>query len=125
MRVWDVPARTPVLTLSGHAGAVRGVHVLPDGRAVTSSDDGTVRVWDVESGRETLKFLADGVAVNAVAFADGGRLITAGADRAFLATVPGARGREHPTIAGAGHFVQEDAGEELARITVDFVAATS
>ncbi|MGI8694544.1 MAG: haloalkane dehalogenase [Geodermatophilaceae bacterium] len=34
---------------------------------------------------------------------------------------PGARGREHPVIAGAGHFLQEDAGPELARHVVEFV----
>jgi hypothetical protein len=28
--------------------------------------------------------------------------------------VPGTRDQPHTTIAGAGHFVQEDAGEELA-----------
>lgn len=35
--------------------------------------------------------------------------------------VPGTRGRQHPVIADAGHFLQEDAGEELARHVVDFV----
>jgi haloalkane dehalogenase len=34
--------------------------------------------------------------------------------------VPGAAGREHPTIAGAGHFLQEDAGAELGRVVADF-----
>jgi haloalkane dehalogenase len=34
----------------------------------------------------------------------------------------GAAGREHPTIAHAGHFVQEDAGEALADAVVRFVA---
>ncbi|MDT4997393.1 MAG: haloalkane dehalogenase [Pseudonocardiales bacterium] len=39
--------------------------------------------------------------------------------------LPGARGREHPVIAGAGHFLQEDAGPELARHVVKFVTGTS
>jgi haloalkane dehalogenase len=38
--------------------------------------------------------------------------------------LPGAVGREHPTIANAGHFLQEDAGAELAAAIVNFVAAT-
>jgi haloalkane dehalogenase len=38
--------------------------------------------------------------------------------------VPGAAGREHPTIAGAGHFLQEDAGEELGRVVAEFVRST-
>ena len=30
--------------------------------------------------------------------------------------------RNHVTIAGAGHFLQEDRGEELARVVVDLIA---
>ncbi|SNR28919.1 haloalkane dehalogenase [Haloechinothrix alba] len=33
----------------------------------------------------------------------------------------GAVGREHPTITGAGHFLQEDAGERLAKSVLNFV----
>ncbi|MPY77393.1 MAG: alpha/beta fold hydrolase [Actinophytocola sp.] len=36
----------------------------------------------------------------------------------------GAAGREHPTITDAGHFLQEDAGEQLATEVVSFVRAT-
>ena len=36
-------------------------------------------------------------------------------------TMPGAAGVEHPTITGAGHFLQEDAGERLATAIVTFV----
>ena len=35
--------------------------------------------------------------------------------------VPGAQGRRHPTVAGAGHFLQEDAGTELGRLVAEFV----
>lgn len=35
--------------------------------------------------------------------------------------VPGAQGIKHPILAGAGHFIQEDAGEELARHVLAFV----
>jgi haloalkane dehalogenase len=38
--------------------------------------------------------------------------------------LPGAQGREHPTITNAGHFLQEDAGEELAAAILAFVADT-
>ena len=38
--------------------------------------------------------------------------------------VPGAAGRDHVTIAGAGHFLQEDRGTELADVVAHFVAAT-
>jgi haloalkane dehalogenase len=36
-------------------------------------------------------------------------------------TVPAAADREQPVIAGAGHFLQEDAGEELAITIAEFV----
>lgn len=37
--------------------------------------------------------------------------------------VPGAAGIEHPVLAGAGHFLQEDAGERLGQLIARFVAA--
>ena len=57
------------------------------------------------------------------AFSDGDP-ITAGADRLFEATVPGAAGRDHRVIAGGGHFLQEDRGAELAAVVVAFIADT-
>ncbi|HLF40599.1 MAG TPA: haloalkane dehalogenase, partial [Acidimicrobiia bacterium] len=50
--------------------------------------------------------------------------ITAGADAVLQARVPGAQGQPHTTIAGAGHFLQEDGGEELAEVILRFIAAT-
>lgn len=50
--------------------------------------------------------------------------ITRGGDVRFQQAVPGAAGQPHTTIAGAGHFLQEDCGEELARVIVDFIART-
>ena len=50
--------------------------------------------------------------------------ITKGGDRAFQARVPGTKGQPHTTIVGGGHFLQEDKGEELAKIVVDFLAGT-
>jgi haloalkane dehalogenase len=37
--------------------------------------------------------------------------------------VPGAKGIEHPVIEGAGHFLQEDAGERLGTVIANFVSA--
>ena len=50
--------------------------------------------------------------------------VTRGGDRAFQSRVPGTKGQPHTTIAGGGHFLQEDKGEELARVVVDFIAKT-
>jgi len=50
--------------------------------------------------------------------------ITGGADRVLLKLVPGTKGQPHTTIVGGGHFLQEDKGEELAAVVVDFMKAT-
>jgi haloalkane dehalogenase len=51
--------------------------------------------------------------------------ITKGADQALRAQIPGCEGQPHTVIAGGGHFLQEDRGEQLAHVVVDFVRATS
>jgi haloalkane dehalogenase len=48
--------------------------------------------------------------------------VTKGGDRAFIAAVPGTKNQPHTTIAGGGHFIQEDRGEELAKVIVDWLA---
>jgi haloalkane dehalogenase len=57
------------------------------------------------------------------AFSDGDP-ITAGSDRHLQARIPGAAGLPHVTIAGGGHFLQEDKGPELAQVVIDFVRTT-
>jgi haloalkane dehalogenase len=55
-----------------------------------------------------------------VAFSDGDP-ITGGMAPIFQRDMPGAQGIDHPVIRDAGHFLQEDAGEELAGYVVDFL----
>ena len=57
------------------------------------------------------------------AFSDGDP-ITGGGDRVFHKLVPGAKGLPHTTLAGGGHFLQEDVGPELARVVLDLVRAS-
>jgi haloalkane dehalogenase len=54
------------------------------------------------------------------AFSDGDPL-TRGADGLFQLLIPGAAGQAHTTITGAGHFLQEDKGEELAEVVATFM----
>jgi haloalkane dehalogenase len=51
--------------------------------------------------------------------------ITRGGDRFFQATVPGTKNQPHTTITGAGHFLQEDKGSELAQVIVNFLRSTA
>lgn len=64
-------------------------------------------------GRRTQPFVT--------AFGDGDP-ITAGADRVLQQHIPGAAGQPHVTLARAGHFLQEDVGEELGAHVARFVA---
>ncbi len=45
---------------------------------------------------------------------------TAGVERELQARIPGAAGQPHLVLEGIGHFLQEDAGEELGRLTAAF-----
>jgi haloalkane dehalogenase len=69
--------------------------------------------WDVLSGLDLPVLLP---------FSDGDP-ITAGMAPVLRERLAGAAGRAHPTIAGAGHFLQEDAGPALAAAIIDFLPA--
>jgi len=56
------------------------------------------------------------------AFSDGDP-ITRGANVALEGQIKGAQGQPHTTIVGGGHFLQEDCGEDLARVVVDFIGS--
>lgn len=68
--------------------------------------------WDVLSRSQTPML---------VAFSDGDP-ITGAMGPILQRQMRGAAGIDHPVIAGAGHFLQEDAGAELATAIVDFLA---
>ena len=84
---------------------------------LTRNDPGAV------IGRATMGVLEQWERPFLTAYSDGDPA-TRGWDRLFQTRVPGARGREHPTIAGAGHFVQEQCGPELGGIVAGFVRDT-
>jgi len=46
-------------------------------------------------------------------------MVTKGGERVFQKLVPGTKGQAHTTLK-AGHFIQEDVGEELAGLLVEF-----
>jgi haloalkane dehalogenase len=50
--------------------------------------------------------------------------VTRGGERVFQKRVPGAAGQPHATTRGAGHFLQEDKGPELAQKIIEFIAST-
>ena len=48
--------------------------------------------------------------------------VTAGGEKPFMREVPGAANQPHVTITDAGHFLQENKGQQLAQIIVEFIA---
>jgi haloalkane dehalogenase len=74
-----------------------------------------------EANRAAWQVLARVRIPTLVAFSDSDP-ITGGMAPILRAKVLGAQGITHPVIAGAGHFLQEDAGPELAAAVVDFLA---
>jgi haloalkane dehalogenase len=50
--------------------------------------------------------------------------ITRGGDKVFLQLVPGTHNQPHSVTRGAGHFLQEDKGPELAEKINAFIAST-
>jgi haloalkane dehalogenase len=51
--------------------------------------------------------------------------ITKGADARLQARIPGCRGQNHTTIVNAGHFLQEDQPDEIAKVIDAFIKATA
>jgi haloalkane dehalogenase len=74
------------------------------------------------ANRAAWKTLCDSGTPMLVAFSDGDP-ITGAMGPIFSQQMRGAQGREHPVVHNAGHFLQEDAGAELANYVVDFLAA--
>jgi haloalkane dehalogenase len=73
--------------------------------------------------RRTMRALAafDGPFLTAFSDGDPG---TRGWAEVLQAHVPGAAGRAHVTLDGAGHFVQEDSGPRLADVVAELVGGT-
>jgi haloalkane dehalogenase len=91
-----------------------GARIFPS-LVPTSPDDPAVpanlKAWEVLS-RWTKPFLT--------AFSDSDP-ITKGGDAYFQKTIPGTKAMKHVTMKEAGHFIQEDKGDEWAHIIVEFI----
>jgi hypothetical protein len=80
---FDAPGGALLCTLEGHSKEVRGVDVTPDGkRAVSASDDKTLKVWDLGTGRELCTLEGHAVGVRGVDVTpDGKRAVSASSDK--------------------------------------------
>jgi haloalkane dehalogenase len=110
LAAYDAPFPDPSYT----AGLRQMTGLIP----LTRNDPGA------RIGRATMEALEHWDRPFLTAYSDGDPA-TRGWERVFQERVPGAAGRAHPVIAGAGHFLPEEKGEELGHIVADFVEATT
>ena len=75
-------------------------------------------------GRATMAVLQEWRRPFLTAYSDGDPA-TRGWETVFQERIPGARSQDHTTVTGAGHFVQEQKGEDLGRIIAAFVGSTA
>jgi haloalkane dehalogenase len=91
--------------------APRAMPLLVPTRPDDPASDANRRAWAVLRELD-IPFLC--------AFSDGDP-ITGEMAPILARTMPGAAGRDHPTLHGAGHFLQEDAGTQLGDVVASFV----
>jgi haloalkane dehalogenase len=100
----------PFPTAEYKAGALAFPDLIPQDEANPATADNQ-RAWKVLEQWDK-PFLC--------AFSDSD-LITHGGERMLIGKIPGAAGQPHTTIVGAGHFLQEDRGPELAEVVVGWM----
>ncbi len=101
LAAYDAPFPEPAYT----AGLRQMIALLP----LTRNDVGA------RIGRRTMRALEQFERPFVTAYSDGDPA-TRGWETVFQERVPGAANQDHVTIAGAGHFLQEDAGTELGKV---------
>jgi WD40 repeat protein len=101
-----VALRVSQRALAGHSRRVNGVALSGDGRrAVSASDDNTLKVWDVESGRELFALEGHSRRVHGVALSGDGRRAVSASDDKTLKVWDLESGREPRTLEGHSLWV--------------------
>ena len=92
------PGAQCVATLQGHTGWIDCVTLLPDGRFVSGSSDGTLKIWDPskEPGAQCVATLQGHTEwINCVTLLPDGRFVSGSDDNTLKIWNPSRRNREH------------------------------
>ena len=75
------PGRVLLRTLNGHSSSVNAVAVTADGkRAISGSDDNTLKVWDLTTGEEQFTLKGHSDSLNGVAITPNGKRVIFSSD---------------------------------------------
>ncbi len=96
------------------AGARQFPMLVPD-RPDDPASEPNRQAWQVIRGLDTPVLTAFGADDR----------VMAGIDKVFQKLCPGAAGQPHVILPDAAHFLQEDVGQELSDLTLDFIERTS
>ncbi len=77
IKVWTIGRETADFTLTGHTDRINGVAILSQTRAISCSDDHTLRVWDLDKTTNLATYSCDSP-ILACAIGKGGNMILAG-----------------------------------------------
>jgi len=111
LRTWPkdteyTPKRALLRTLVGHLGHVHGLSVTPDEhRAVSGSEDRTVRVWDLETGACLRTLEGHSGRVNGVSITPDGRRAVSGSEDKTVRVWDLETGACLHVLLGHNHFV--------------------
>jgi WD40 repeat protein len=100
------PGAVLIFTLAGHQGAVKAVAMQADGkRALSASDDHTLRWWDLETGTELLTLRGHSAQVNAVVLSGDGKLAVSSSYDKRMKVWELERGKEVHTLVGHSQLI--------------------
>ncbi|MFA5966207.1 MAG: hypothetical protein WC804_19510 [Sphingomonas sp.] len=94
---------------------------VPHYLTITDADSTDIRIHSLDEGpRGAAPVLERFDKPVLTAFSDQD-VVTRDGERAFIDHVPGARHQPHRIVTGGGHFLQEDAPEELCTLIEQFI----
>jgi WD40 repeat protein len=106
IRIWEPSTGNQIRTLTGHAGGVQSLAVLPNGKEVLSAgNDGWLITWDLEMGKPTRMFDGHARRATVVACSPDGAYAFSGSDDGDIAIWSLDREDSDPTVGIDGGIV--------------------